>query len=106
MIVRLQPAVREIDPETGTCYDGARRYIEAARIDPMQRSKIYAPNARRVCPKSPTIGSAPTSRSKYFGRRSAPLQAKNSTSPVSRSYIAPAILIAPDFSRSANTGLR
>jgi hypothetical protein len=36
-----------------------------------------------------------------FGR-----QAKNSTNPVSRLYIAPTILTAPDFFRSASTALR
>jgi hypothetical protein len=36
----------------------------------------------------------------------APHQRKNSTAPVSRLYIAPAISIAPDFSRSASTVLR
>ena len=35
-----------------------------------------------------------------------PPQAKNSTRPVSRSYIAPAILIAPERSRSVRTALR
>ena len=66
-------AVRGIDPKTGIYYEGAKRYIEAASIDPMPRSTIYAPNAWRVFAKSPTTESAPISRSKYVGRRSAPL---------------------------------
>jgi 4-oxalmesaconate hydratase len=44
-------AVRGIDPETGHYYDDTRRYIEAARIDPEQRNKIYEANARRVYPR-------------------------------------------------------
>jgi 4-oxalmesaconate hydratase len=44
-------AVRGIDPETGYYFDDTRRYIEAARIDPEQRRKIFETNARRVYPR-------------------------------------------------------
>jgi len=44
-------AVRGIDPESGHHYDDTRRYVEAARLDPADRRKIYELNARRVYPK-------------------------------------------------------
>ena len=44
-------AVRGIDPETGHYYDDTKRYIEAAAINPEQRTKIYEGNARRVFPR-------------------------------------------------------
>jgi 4-oxalmesaconate hydratase len=44
-------AVRGIDPETGHHYDDTKRYLEAARIDPEHRQRIYEANARRVYPR-------------------------------------------------------
>src|SRR5437762_6921174 len=44
-------AVRGIDPETGHHYDDTKRYIEAARIDPEHRHRIYEANARHVYPR-------------------------------------------------------
>jgi 4-oxalmesaconate hydratase len=44
-------AVRGIDPQTGHAYDDTRRYLDAARIAPEDRARIYETNARRVYPR-------------------------------------------------------
>lgn len=44
-------AVRGIDPETGHYFDDTKRYVEAAKIEPEARYKIYEGNARRVYPR-------------------------------------------------------
>src|SRR5215472_12466132 len=41
-------AVRGIDPETGFPYDDTKRYIEAAKLSPENRQKVFEGNARRV----------------------------------------------------------
>ena len=44
-------AVRGIDPETGNYFDDTKRYIDALDISDIDRSKVYAGNARRVYPR-------------------------------------------------------
>jgi 4-oxalmesaconate hydratase len=44
-------AVRGIDPETGHHYDDTRRYLDAAGLDDVERTKIFEANARRVYPR-------------------------------------------------------
>jgi 4-oxalmesaconate hydratase len=44
-------AVRGIDPESGHHYDDTKRYIDAADISPLDRTRIYETNARRVYPR-------------------------------------------------------
>ena len=41
-------AVRGIDPETGNYYDDTKRYVEALKLSPEDRNKIFEGNARRV----------------------------------------------------------
>ena len=41
-------AVRGIDPETGSYYDDTKRYVEALKLSPEDRSKVFEGNARRV----------------------------------------------------------
>ena len=38
-------AVRGIDPETGNYYDDTKRYVEALRLSPEDRGKIFEGNA-------------------------------------------------------------
>ena len=44
-------AVRGIDPETGYYFDDTRRYVEALKLPPEDRAKVYELNARRVYPR-------------------------------------------------------
>jgi 4-oxalmesaconate hydratase len=44
-------AVRGIDPETGHHYDDTRRYLDAAGLGDVERTKIFEANARRVYPR-------------------------------------------------------
>ncbi len=44
-------AVRGFDPETGHNYDDTKRYIEAAKLTPDERHRIFEGNARRVYPR-------------------------------------------------------
>jgi 4-oxalmesaconate hydratase len=44
-------AVRGIDPETSHHYDDTKRYVEAARLTPDEKARIYEGNARRVYPR-------------------------------------------------------
>ena len=41
-------AVRGIDPETGNYYDDTKRYVEALKLSPEDRSKVFEGNTRRV----------------------------------------------------------
>jgi 4-oxalmesaconate hydratase len=41
-------AVRGIDPETGNYYDDTKRYVEALKLSPEDRNKVFEGNARRV----------------------------------------------------------
>jgi len=44
-------AVRGVDPGTGSGWDDTGRYLEAARITPEQRQRIYATNTLEVYPR-------------------------------------------------------
>jgi 4-oxalmesaconate hydratase len=44
-------AVRGIDPQTGHYFDDTRRYVDALRLTPSDREKVYEANARRVYPR-------------------------------------------------------
>jgi 4-oxalmesaconate hydratase len=44
-------AVRGIDPRTGHHFDDTRHYVDAVRLDPADREKVYEGNARRVYPR-------------------------------------------------------
>jgi len=44
-------AVRGIDPQTGRHYDDTRRYLDAAGLGDVERTKIFEANARRVYPR-------------------------------------------------------
>jgi 4-oxalmesaconate hydratase len=44
-------AVRGIDPQTGRHYDDTRRYVDAAGLGDVDRTKIFEANARRVYPR-------------------------------------------------------
>jgi 4-oxalmesaconate hydratase len=44
-------AVRGIDPETGFHWDDTKRYVDAAALSEVDRSKIYETNALRVYPR-------------------------------------------------------
>jgi len=44
-------AVRGVDPETEHNYDDTKRYIEAAKLTPDERRKIFEGNARHVYPR-------------------------------------------------------
>ncbi len=44
-------AVRGIDPRTGHHFDDTRRYVDAVKLDPEDRDKVYERNARRVYPR-------------------------------------------------------
>ncbi|MDT7745234.1 MAG: 4-oxalmesaconate hydratase [Actinomycetota bacterium] len=44
-------AVRGIDPRTGHHFDDTRRYVDAVKLEPDDREKVYERNARRVYPR-------------------------------------------------------
>ena len=44
-------AVRGVDPETGNNFDDTKRYIDALKLSPDEKSMIYEGNARRVYPR-------------------------------------------------------
>ncbi|MGK5740158.1 amidohydrolase family protein [Micromonospora sp. URMC 103] len=44
-------AVRGIDPQTGHHFDDTLRYVDALRLTPDDRDKVYERNARRVYPR-------------------------------------------------------
>jgi 4-oxalmesaconate hydratase len=50
-------AVRGIDPETGRHYDDTRRYLDAAGLGDVERTKIFEANARRVYPRLEGVAS-------------------------------------------------
>ena len=41
-------AVRGVDPESGHYYDDTKRYVEAMKLSPENRQKVFEGNARRV----------------------------------------------------------
>jgi 4-oxalmesaconate hydratase len=41
-------AVRGVDPETGHHFDDTRRYIDAGRLSPADKHKVFEANARKV----------------------------------------------------------
>ena len=44
-------AVRGIDPETGFHWDDTKRYVDAAGLSAVDRTKIFETNALRVYPR-------------------------------------------------------
>jgi 4-oxalmesaconate hydratase len=44
-------AVRGIDPETGFHWDDTKRYVDAAGLSEVDRTKIFETNALRVYPR-------------------------------------------------------
>ncbi|NMO91722.1 amidohydrolase family protein [Actinomycetospora sp. TBRC 11914] len=44
-------AVRGIDPRSGHHFDDTRRYVDALKLEPEDREKVYERNARRVYPR-------------------------------------------------------
>ncbi len=44
-------AVRGIDPETGFHFDDTKRYVDALKLDDVDRHKVFEGNARRVYPR-------------------------------------------------------
>jgi 4-oxalmesaconate hydratase len=50
-------AVRGIDPQTGRHYDDTRRYLDAAGLGDVERTKIFEANARRVYPRLEGVAS-------------------------------------------------
>jgi 4-oxalmesaconate hydratase len=44
-------AVRGIDPQTGHHFDDTRRYVEALRLTPGDRTKVFEANSCRVYPR-------------------------------------------------------
>ncbi len=49
-------AVRGIDPQTGHHFDDTRRYVEALKLAPDDRAKVFEGNARRVYPRLSPAG--------------------------------------------------
>jgi 4-oxalmesaconate hydratase len=44
-------AVRGADPDTGIDWDDTRRYVDAAGLSDVDRTKVFADNALRVYPR-------------------------------------------------------
>ena len=49
-------AVRGIDPQTGHHFDDTRRYVEALKLAPDDRAKVFEGNVRRVYPRLDRAG--------------------------------------------------
>jgi 4-oxalmesaconate hydratase len=52
-------AVRGIDPRTGHHFDDTRRYVDALKLTPGDRARVYETNARRVYPRLDAVFTPP-----------------------------------------------